>query len=395
MLATTPIPRTVAQPPIGPIQHGQTLGHTQHGPTQHGPTQHGPTQHGPTHHGPTQHGPTHHGGAYVPHPTEPTPPFAVPVVLGGSLPPGVPVASHPPTNVSSVYPPPPSVASAAYPAPAARSVPPPAYPAAPAAYAVPPATYPSPPATYVPTAAVAGHTAPPAPGTVRWGVLGAVGAAMVLGLGLAVIAGWMLFGARTPQTPPPRPDPLVTVPQPTQPQPTQPQPTQPQPTQPQQPQPTPTQPQPTAEDAGPANVPEPTDPRPRHEPSVRPPVEAPASEPWPDGARRRFSGAWAGEGWRYRLLIDLERRGGVVTGSIRWTLAETPDELYVARVGETATEQVRGTFAPPGLITLDGQSVTDDSLISADHYELHLAEDGSLVGVAREGGGRLTAHVLP
>jgi hypothetical protein len=93
-------------------------------------------------------------------------------------------------------------------------------------------------------------------------------------------------------------------------------------------------------------------------------------------------------------MIDLAREGATVRGAIRWTLAETPDEMYTARVGETATEYVTGTFSPPGLIALDGTSVTDDSLISADHYDLHLADDGSLVGVAREGGGRLSARSL-
>jgi serine/threonine protein kinase len=117
-------------------------------------------------------------------------------------------------------------------------------------------------------------------------------------------------------------------------------------------------------------------------------------ETFPDGTERRFVGQWAGEGWRYRLVIDLERNAGDLRGTIRWTLADTPDEMYTARVGETATEYVSGSFSGLGPISLDGTSVTDDSLISADHYDLQLGSDGALFGVAREGGGRLSARML-
>jgi hypothetical protein len=343
VVATTPIPRTVAQGP--------------------------------------------YAGAYAPHPTEPTPPFALSAALGGSLPPGVPLASHPPTAPSHAYPP----VHVAHPPSAAPVAPPSAPP-----HAAPPLGAPP---SYAPPL-VAQARATTSSQAVPWGVLGALGALLVLGLVVAGAAAWLLLAPPTPRTPPPRTPPPRTG-----------DPVREPPPMPVSAPPTLAQVVPDDDAGAPAEPPrsEPgvgRAPTPRveepgrQEPraavsSTAPSTEARPAEALPDGARRRFSGAWSGDGWRYRLLLDLERRGAVITGSIRWTLAETPDELYVARVGETATEIVRGTFSSPGLISLEGQSVSDDSLISTDHYELHLGEDGSLVGTAREGGGRLGAQALP
>jgi serine/threonine-protein kinase len=398
------IPATIAMPSIPPEPASSSLVTT--------PIPRG-AQAGP----PTPH--------YLPHPTEPTPPFSVPAILGGSLPPGVPI--HPAHAMPSAAPNAPTLLAPqpsmqAVPSPVAcASVPvthhAPAYEAGPSWGGSQQASVAAPTPAYANAAAAAPYAGPshagpshagpaystsgpsvivPAArgstqGVVRWGVLGAVVALLLLGAGVAGVAAFVLFRRAAPVTPPPRaalPDAAVLVDAALPP-----------------------------EDAGlDAGVPEappegveppvaggtprggePRTGQPRTgEPDVPPEGDdgPEQGEPLPDGADRRFTGSWSGEGWRYRLMIDLSRDGAQVSGAIRWTLAETPDELYTARIGETATEYVRGTFSAPGLVALDGQSVTDDSLISADHYDLHLAEDGSLVGVAREGGGRLSARML-
>ncbi len=321
------------------------------------------------------------GPHYVPQNTEKSGPFVPPTILGGSIPPGVPmtVVSH-----ATSTPPPHAQPHGGSFAPSSHSPSPP-----PHGYAIPQSAIATSPMTPTPMGHaphVTPYVAQPSPtiarasteGTVRWGVLGVIGAVLVLGmlvvLGLGVL---LLWPSEAP--PPPtaaRPDAAVAM--------------------------TPDAGHDAAielPDAG-------TDAwinRPRVGPGTEDPdsqllasgrEDPPSDEVFPDGSDRRFVGAWAGDGWRYRLMIDLAREGRTMRGAIRWTLAETPDEMYTARIGETATEYVSGTFSPPGVISLDGQSVTDDSLISADHYDLHLADDGSVVGVAREGGGRLTARML-
>ena len=335
---------------------------------------------------------------YLPHPTERTPSFIPPTVLGGSMPPGVPYTQHSPAYGATTTPAPhggyPATQLSPAPLPPAAvstqphggSLPPHAVPmihAAPQVVTAPmtgapaaptPYATPAPHAAYTPVATPASSPTRGSDGSVRWGVLGVLGALVVLAIMVASGFVAMLWWANSGAPPPPTltaPDAWIAP-----------------------------------VDAGQDAAEEPPDAG-LDAPVARVRVATSGTDtttegsdpetddgPFPPGADRRFVGQWAGEGWRYRLMIDLARDGSTVRGAIRWTLAETPDEMYTARVGETATEYVTGTFSPPGLIALDGTSVTDDSLISADHYDLHLDDDGTLVGVAREGGGRLSARSL-
>jgi len=120
-------------------------------------------------------------------------------------------------------------------------------------------------------------------------------------------------------------------------------------------------------------------------------VQPSALEPFPVEGTTRFAGQWTGNGWRYRIVMTLVRDGMYVSGSIRWTLLESADELYQARIGESATEQVEGTYEG-GRLLLEGQSVSDDSLIDTDSYALQLAANGMLTGSAETGGGRFLAR---
>ncbi len=158
-------------------------------------------------------------------------------------------------------------------------------------------------------------------------------------------------------------------------------------------------------DAGPSDAP-PADPSavvtnaPRE--PLRPSTRDRASEPadlrddlFPEGRTRRFAGTWThAGGWRTRVTLALTRAGASVRGSIRWTLTASPDPLYAARIGESATELVVGSLPSPQLLVLDGQSVTDPTLIATDHYELRVGRDGSLEGTPRAGGGHLVARLL-
>lgn len=120
-------------------------------------------------------------------------------------------------------------------------------------------------------------------------------------------------------------------------------------------------------------------------------VQPTAPDPFPLEGTTRFAGHWNGAGWRYRIVMTLVREGMYVSGSIRWTLLESADVLYQARIGESATEQVEGTYEG-GRLMLEGQSVSDDSLIDTDGYELQVAPNGMVTGAAEQGGGRFLAR---
>ena len=122
------------------------------------------------------------------------------------------------------------------------------------------------------------------------------------------------------------------------------------------------------------------------------PDAAVALDPFPEGDATHFAGHWTGDGWRYRILFTLARDGDEVSGTVRWTLLETSDELFEARIGEFATEVVAGTYDGTGRLTLEGQSVSDESLINADGYTLQVAPNGMLTGRADAGGGRFLAR---
>lgn len=111
-----------------------------------------------------------------------------------------------------------------------------------------------------------------------------------------------------------------------------------------------------------------------------------SADPWPSGTARTFSARWsrAGSGWIYDAVLLLRNDGGRVSGQIQWTLVAvdmTEAPYMIARVGASATEVVAGTFHPAeGRVDLEGLSVSDDSLISTDRYQLVLGADGSLAG---------------
>lgn len=361
------------------------------------------------------------GAHYVAHPTERTPSLLPPTLLGGSVPPGVPLTTATPyTPHGSATPqghghaPALTVPMAAHAQHAASSQYPPAqYPPAP----YPPAHSSSTPHGHGPPHSPSQHPSAvyPAPyadpthtpaASERWGWIAALGAlGLVAMLGTVGVAAYVLRSASTQPT-------STRPPPPSAPAPGQAPPALAATTDPTTPPGTSTQQATTQQASTPIEGPstpstsgreeevEPhaeTRPRTQGASSPESPRTPPGTErsgPFPDGTTRRFVGTWSGDGWRYRLNIDLTRSGSGVDGAMRWTLAETPDAMYTARVGETATEYVRGTISATGQLSLEGRSVTDDSLITADHYELVLADDGSLSGSAREGGGRLTARRL-
>ena len=314
---------------------------------------------------------------YVPQNTEKSGPFIPPTILGGSLPPGVPLASPhagAPANAGSFAPsshsPSPGPYGQAMPMAQALTTSPmtPSLPPHPTPYL----PHPPPPISHGQHVA-----APTTEGTVRWGVIGVIGAVLVLGM-LMALGLTILFLLPSEAPPPPtaaRPDAAVVIADAGHDAPIE-------------------LPDAGSDGAAARRVGPGTQAGPDEHETVSVGSVVDDGTPFPDGADRRFLGTWSGDGWRYRLVLDLAREGRTIRGAIRWTLAETPDEMYTARVGETATEYVTGTFSAPSSIALDGQSVTDDSLISADHYDLQIADDGSLSGAAREGGGRLSARRL-
>lgn len=105
-----------------------------------------------------------------------------------------------------------------------------------------------------------------------------------------------------------------------------------------------------------------------------------------------WHGTWSGEGFEYRALMILNALdGGVVEGTIEWTVLSAPANRPEARqIGVMGVERIRGTFyADLGLLVLEGYSKDDPKhVIGLDRYRLVIAENGETLGGISRGSKR-------
>jgi hypothetical protein len=88
--------------------------------------------------------------------------------------------------------------------------------------------------------------------------------------------------------------------------------------------------------------------------------------------------------------LTLSRQVMALDGSILWTMRHTARTDKSDKIGQSATEYVRGNFDPTtGTVNLTGYSKEDPNsvLVMLDVYKLQISADGKkLTGAARNGG---------
>jgi hypothetical protein len=127
-------------------------------------------------------------------------------------------------------------------------------------------------------------------------------------------------------------------------------------------------------------------------------VLAPHAGPAQTGPSKWW-GQWTSpSGFLYLAEIALEiRPDGTAEAAITWTLAASPRESELQKLGTKGIEYVRGRFdKASGVLSLDGYRKEDPSqVIGLDHYRLVIAENHrALAGISSNRGdwlGRLWA----
>jgi hypothetical protein len=127
-------------------------------------------------------------------------------------------------------------------------------------------------------------------------------------------------------------------------------------------------------------------------------VLAPHAGPAQPGPSKWW-GQWTSpSGFLYLAEIALEiRPDGTAEAAITWTLAASPRESELQKLGTKGIEYVRGRFdKASGVLSLDGYRKEDPSqVIGLDHYRLVIAENHrALAGISSNRGdwlGRLWA----
>ena len=111
-------------------------------------------------------------------------------------------------------------------------------------------------------------------------------------------------------------------------------------------------------------------------------------EAQPEVPIRRWQGNFVEREYRFTFDMKLTIDGGKVQGSIRWTLTwASPRADFANRVGQSATEDISGTFDPSSNeLRLKGVRTTSD-LIAVDEYHLVLSSSGRSVGGRKKGQG--------
>jgi hypothetical protein len=105
----------------------------------------------------------------------------------------------------------------------------------------------------------------------------------------------------------------------------------------------------------------------------------------------KWSGSWSTQsGTLFDFDLTLSRQVMALDGSIRWTMRRTARTDKSDKIGQSATEYVRGNFDPTtGTVNLTGYSKDDPNsvLVMLDVYKLQISTDGKkLTGTARNGG---------
>jgi hypothetical protein len=120
-------------------------------------------------------------------------------------------------------------------------------------------------------------------------------------------------------------------------------------------------------------------------PAAEPAATHKAALPVEDAPNAELPLHWVGE-WSslaeqvtFSFDIRLTAKGNELTGRILWTLLSVPPGHFLApRVGDSATEYVKGTWSPEKQeLRLIGTSVDSPGFLVVDEYKLLLSRDHS------------------
>ena len=105
----------------------------------------------------------------------------------------------------------------------------------------------------------------------------------------------------------------------------------------------------------------------------------------------RWAGQWMSPtGFLYLAEMRIEiGPGGAAEGAITWTLAQSPRESELPKLGQKGVEYVRGRYdSPSRVLSLEGYRKEDPlAVIGLDTYRLLLAENGlALAGMTSNHG---------
>ena len=105
----------------------------------------------------------------------------------------------------------------------------------------------------------------------------------------------------------------------------------------------------------------------------------------------RWHGQWTSPtGFLYIAELQLEiRPDGAAEAAITWTLAHSPRETELPKLGQKGVEYVRGRYdVASGVLALEGYRKEDPSgILGLDTYRILLAENGwALAGMTKNHG---------
>jgi hypothetical protein len=115
---------------------------------------------------------------------------------------------------------------------------------------------------------------------------------------------------------------------------------------------------------------------------------------WTDGATRKWTGAWANQGWRFTFTLELTRNALELGGAFTWRLDEAPPDQRQDNVGQSAKEFLRGTYEPAaGRVRVRGVGMSAPDVIGLDSYDLKIAADGLISGKTRTNAGNWSGRI--
>jgi len=112
----------------------------------------------------------------------------------------------------------------------------------------------------------------------------------------------------------------------------------------------------------------------------------PAQAASPADVTATWHGLWTSltdRGYLYEANLTLSAdAANHVTGTIHWTLRQSPRANEQAKLNLTGVEYVKGTFFPDaGVVKMNGVSLDDPNhILGVDQYRLILSDDGKVLG---------------
>jgi hypothetical protein len=124
----------------------------------------------------------------------------------------------------------------------------------------------------------------------------------------------------------------------------------------------------------------------------------PASAASPQDLVGTWHGLWkspAGFTYEGEMMLAVDG-GNNVTGSIHWTLRESPRPSDREKIGMSGVEHVKGVFLPDsGVVRMESTSLEDTNhILGLDKYRLILSDDARVLGGITWDHGSWSAQIL-